>query len=97
MMFFMVNSEDKHSESLVEKLSKAKPNEIMPLTQGEMDLYRSDDFQVLHLPEQGEHPFIKVEPGGSYIAIAGKDTNIDDLLGVQKHLNVKISIVRDYD
>lgn len=93
----MVNKDSEHASSLMMKLAQAKPNEITPLTTGEMELYRSDDFQMLHLPEQGEPAFIKVEPGSNYVAIAKQNTDIDDILNAGKHLNVKIGIIRDYD
>jgi len=62
MNIFLVNQDNPYFKSLVEKLSDRKEDgRIIPLSQGEMDLYNSEDFKHVYI---GESPskFIELEP-----------------------------------
>jgi uncharacterized protein YjlB len=97
MNIFLVNKDNKHSRTLMEKLAiRAGDGAIIPLTDGEMKLYRSDDFQVLSLGcEDKDVQITKLEPDGRYIAVckAGK-VNMTDLINAKDVLSIPMGIVR---
>lgn len=94
-MIYLVNQDDPHAKTLAEKLSEEKkPGSIIPLTQGEMELYNSNDFQVLaHAENNGL--LAEVEKGKRYVMVVNPDyTNIDDILRISEILQVNIGIIR---
>lgn len=52
---FLVNSQDSAAIKLAEKMrkSKMKHGTILMLTKAELDVYNSDDFQILKFDEFG--------------------------------------------
>ena len=95
MDIFLVNSDSPHADSLIGKLvENNKDGAIIPLNDGEMELYTSPDFQHLSYGKEINPNIIKMEPGSSYVFVADEHANIDDILKVADRLSVKIAIIR---
>jgi len=94
MDIFLVNKEDPCAQSLSVKLSDTRPNQIIPLTNDEMDLFNSDGFKHLTYGNDHNKNIVEVEPGKSYIFVCDENTNIDDVMVTAKRLEIQASIIR---
>jgi hypothetical protein len=94
MDIFLVNEEHEQAESLSLKLSGAKDQEIVKLTGKEMELYRSDDFQVLRLGSSDNQMITEIKPGGSYIFVCDETINIHDVMYTIEALGIEAGIIR---
>jgi hypothetical protein len=94
MNIFLVNKDNLHSQSLCEKLSKAKDGSITQLTDGEMDLYDSPDFQHLNYGNSAPSNIVEVKRDGSYIFVCDVKTNTDDVMAIIGRLNLDAGIIR---
>lgn len=98
MDIFLVNTDNPHADTLMRKLAeKSKPGAIIPLNDGEMELYCSPDFQQVSYGNDQQSKITKMEPGGSYVFVADQNTVIDDILQLEERLSIKVGIIRTRD
>lgn len=97
MNIFLVNQDHPDSKGLMVKLSEqGKDGAIIPLTNGEMDLYHSPNFSHL-TPDNTQKKIVQLntDPHNSYIFIMDERTdNIDDAIHAIDYLNLKARIIR---
>lgn len=96
MDIFLVAQDNPHARSLMLKLAEqSRPGAIIPLTDGEMDLYRSDNCQHVGLSlGEGNPNFTELKPGSRYVFVADKNTIIDDIVAAGERLGVEIAVIR---
>ncbi len=94
MDIFLVNQDDPCAQSLSSKLSNTKPNQIVPLSNDEMDLFNSDGFKHLTFGDDGNKNIVEVESGKSYIFVCDESVNVDDVIRASKQLRIHSSIIR---
>ena len=96
MDIFLVNEDCEHANSLMKKLVNVKDGGIIPLKDGEMELYLSPDFQHIHLgAETGESMFAKLDPGSRYVAMVDPSkVNFMDVESISRRLGIEVAVVR---
>jgi len=96
MEIFLVNQYHPASTGLIEKLCDIKDKQFIPLTDEEMNLYDSSDFQHVFFGEQ-KQIFSEVEAGKSYVFVCDESVNIDDVINGADRFGIKIAIIRKYE
>jgi len=95
MDIFLVNSDNPHAESLMHKLAEDQTTgRIIPLNDGEMELYCSPDFNQVIFGNDSKPSFTEVEPGRKYIFVVNQDVVIDDIIKAGDRLGIEIGIIR---
>ena len=94
MDIFLVNNEDPCAQPLSQKLSDVRPNQIIPLSRDEMNLFNSDKFQHITFGNDTDKTIVKVEPGASYIFVCNQNVNIDDVITASARLGIESAIIR---
>jgi len=99
MEIFLINEDHPDCKGLVKKLCNIKDGALIPLTKGELDLYRSDDTQIVSFgTPDGVMNISEVEPGKHYLISADdKRTNLKDLIYACDKLGITYGIVRTKD
>ena len=97
MNIFLVNGANEHAPGLCKNLSNAKDGSIIALSQGEMDLYNSNDFAVLHIGNESKNPDLhELDSAKKYIIVCDpREVNFEDLIRSRKHLELNLCIVRN--
>lgn len=95
MHAFLVNKENPHAESLCRKLASAKTGDFIELTTDEFNLHDSEDFQHINYSDNQNANIIEVKEGGTYIFVANKNTNIDDIVRTAENLKLNAGIIRE--
>lgn len=97
MSIFLVNQDNPCAQSLMIKLAEqAKPGAIIPLTDGEIELYCSPDFKEI-ITDRDNSPIkiSEMEKGHHYVAVVdAARVNIDDIIKTGERLGINISIIR---
>ena len=97
MQCYLINEDHKDAEGLMKKLSGAhREGAIIPLTKGEMTLYRSENFQTIGSQfREGDIEVHKLEPDQHYMFVCkDKRTNFEDLITTAKRIGFTYGIVR---
>ena len=98
MDVFLIDKDEEHADGLMQKLSgEKKPGQIVPLSKGEMDLYRSDRFRHVLMDKEKSMAF-EVNPDKSYVFVVNEyKTVLDDVIRTIERLGLNASIVRVRD
>jgi len=96
MNLFLVNQDHPDAKGLMIKLSEgAKDGAIIPLSDGEMSLYNSNDFKWLNTNQSSNQIMTKIEKGQGYVFVVDPHkTIIDDILKLEDRLKIKVSVIR---
>jgi len=102
MDVFLVNTEsdlesggENCAQTLMLKLANSKDKAVIPLTDAEMQLYRSDDFQILRLDSSSPDLSFKATKGERHIFVVDpKEVNINDIAKTCDLMGIEYGIIR---